>query len=62
MGEYQRMRRSVRDANGTSFWLKAAVEALDKRDPIDAASDAQDLLDICNVRLLELHNGNDLKG
>ena len=47
---YERMRRSVADAPGTSFWLKFSVEALHNRDPLDAVNDAQDLLDICQAR------------
>ena len=48
---YERMRRSVADAPGTSFWLKFSVEALHNRDPLDAVNDAQDLLDICQARV-----------
>lgn len=36
-----------------SFWLKAAVEALEKRDPLDAASDAGFLFALAEARANE---------
>ena len=34
-----------------SFWLKAAIQALDKRDPVDALHDVEHLLTVCKARL-----------
>ncbi len=34
-----------------SFWLKGAIGALDKRDPCDALSDAEALLELAKERL-----------
>ena len=33
-----------------SYWLKAALEALDERDPVDAYNDAQALARVQQVR------------
>lgn len=51
---YQRIRRIVADAPGASYWLKAAVEALDKRDPVDALNDAEELLAVAQARVARL--------
>lgn len=40
-----------------SFWLKAAVEALEKRDPLDAASDAGFLFALAEARANEAFGG-----
>jgi hypothetical protein len=37
-----------------SYWLKAAIRALDKRDPIDAMNDTLTLLEVCKERLESL--------
>lgn len=39
-----------------SFWLKSAIEALYKRDPLDAARDAETLATIMQARLSELQS------
>lgn len=35
----------------TSYWLKAAIEATAKRDPVDAARDVDLLRQVCEARL-----------
>jgi len=44
----------VEDHPATSFWLKAAIKALEQRDPIDADSDAEVLHQIMRLRLNEI--------
>lgn len=38
-----------------SFWLKDAIRALEKRDPVDAEGDAELLLAIAQQRLRAVH-------
>jgi hypothetical protein len=35
----------------TSHWLKAAIKALDKRDPVDSLHDCLALIEVCKERL-----------
>ena len=49
--QYPTIRDTILESPGASYWLKDAIQALDKRDPCDAANDAQTLLLLCNARL-----------
>jgi hypothetical protein len=40
---YEQHKFQIRTDPSASYWLKAALEALDKRDPVDAYNDAQAL-------------------
>ena len=40
---YEEQKFKIRTDPSASYWLKAALEALDKRDPVDAYNDAQAL-------------------
>lgn len=53
-------KRTARDLAGdiasspeASYWLKDAVRAAEKRDPVDALSDAEVLVAYCRMRLDE---------
>lgn len=39
-----------------SYWLKSAVAAAAKRDPLDALCDAETLLKFCQARLAEVQS------
>ena len=43
----------IQNANGASFWLKDALRATLKRDPVDAYRDAATLADILKARVDE---------
>ncbi len=38
---------------GTSYWLRAAIDALEDRDPVDALKDAETLALLCQMRATE---------
>lgn len=39
------------------FWVKDAVRALDRRDPVDAAQDARLLYELARLRVVEACGG-----
>lgn len=41
----------IESSFGASYWLKAAVKTMSKRDPVDALHDAEALLEYCQLRL-----------
>jgi hypothetical protein len=54
MKTYEQQRDEILADFAASEWLKRAVLALDKRDPVDAADDVTALLDLQHVRLFDL--------
>jgi len=50
---YAIVRAGIMSSPATSYWLKAAIEALEKRDPLDAASDAGFLFGLMEKRAEE---------
>jgi hypothetical protein len=55
------MSRTYRDhvallysAPSTSYWLRSAIDALERRDPLDAMHDATLLAELQKVRVAEL--------
>jgi hypothetical protein len=51
---YLQMKVETLQNPAASFWLKKAIEALDKRDPVDAWADAETLQRIMRAKLDEL--------
>ena len=47
---YEQHKFQIRTDPSVSYWLKAAIEALDKRDPVDAYNDAQSLARVQEMR------------
>jgi hypothetical protein len=47
---YEQHKFQIRTDPSASYWLKAAIEALDKRDPVDAFNDAQWLARVQGMR------------
>ena len=47
---YEQHKFQIRTDPSASYWLKAALEALDERDPVDAYNDAQALARVQQVR------------
>jgi hypothetical protein len=47
---YEQHKFQIRTDPSVSYWLKAALEALDERDPVDAYNDAQALARVQQVR------------
>jgi hypothetical protein len=50
---YEKQKAAIMANPSISFWLKAAVEALENRDPLDAASDAGFLFALAEARANE---------
>jgi hypothetical protein len=50
------------DSPSTSAWLKAALRALESRDPIDAVGDVETLHEIVEQRLNETFKGFSFTG
>lgn len=50
---YARLRKQIAVDPTYSFWIKTAIEQLEQRDPLDAATDAQTL---CRVQQLRWKN------
>jgi hypothetical protein len=48
---YKAQRNAIMDDRAASTWLKTAICALDQRDPVDAISDVEVLLDLAQCRL-----------
>jgi len=46
--------------SGSSFWLQKAVNHAERRDAIDALSDAETLLRYCQLRAIESGMSRDL--
>ena len=57
---YEQHKFQIRTDPSVSYWLKAAIEALDKRDPVDAYNDVQTLAMVLGVRRVEIVAGEDL--
>lgn len=51
---YEEMRDWTLAVEPTSYWLRDAVEALDRRDPADALMDARALACLCKIRCDEV--------
>ena len=51
---YQILRDNLLANQSVSYWLKDAIRAADRRDPIDAANDADTLARIMEQRAQEL--------
>lgn len=51
---YAEMKARILSESATSFWLKAAIERLDGRDPIDAVNDTFILNKMMETRVEEL--------
>lgn len=54
MKTYNETRAAIMANPGISYWLKSAIEQLEKRDPLDAASDAGFLLGLMEKRAKEV--------
>lgn len=48
---YQEIKNCIAVDLSASYWLKNAIQALDKRDPVDALKDAEVLLEAQRARL-----------
>ena len=48
---YMEQRGAILDDSGASFWLKAAVLALEVRDPVDAFNDTEVLRKLAFLRM-----------
>lgn len=53
MSDYQKKRRELMGWPGTSHWLAKAIEDLERRDPVNAANDAAQLLVLAQARMNE---------
>lgn len=53
--QYRAVRKSILSDPATSDWLRAALDELDKRDPIDAAMDAAILAKLADLRMTADH-------
>ncbi len=51
---YEQHKFQIRTDPSVSYWLKAALEALDERDPVDALNDAQVLAKVQQTRNNEI--------
>ena len=51
---YEQHKFQIRTDLSVSYWLKAALEALDERDPVDALNDAQVLAKMQQTRNNEI--------
>tara|TARA_B100000470_G_C19509532_1_gene266865 strand:+ start:351 stop:569 length:219 start_codon:yes stop_codon:yes gene_type:complete len=58
---YEEQKFKIRTDPSASYWLKAALEALDKRDPVDAYNDAQALAGAQKRREIEIRESNWIK-
>jgi hypothetical protein len=58
---YEEQKFKIRTDPFASYWLKAALEALDKRDPVDAYNDAQALAGAQKRREIEIRESNWIK-
>ena len=54
---YMTKRDEVLTNMGASYWLKAAIVGLEKRDPVDAFNDAEILRKLAFQRMEETFNG-----
>ena len=54
---YLTKRDEVLTNMGASYWLKAAIVGLEKRDPVDAFNDAEILRKLAFQRMEETFNG-----
>jgi hypothetical protein len=54
MAIYKNRRDAIHSNISTSYWLRAAIEAMEKRDPIDALKDAEALAKLMQVRVNEM--------
>lgn len=52
--EYSEEKVKVLSNPTVSFWLKNAIEALDKRDPVDSLVDVECLKGLMNLRWREI--------
>ena len=50
---YTEAREQLLTDIGTSYWLRAAIDALEDRDPVDALKDAETLAFLCQMRAKE---------
>jgi hypothetical protein len=58
---YEEQKFKIRTDPSASYWLKVALEALDKRDPVDAYNDAQTLAGAQKRREIEIRESNWIK-
>lgn len=54
--QYDHTRLAVMTDPSVRTWVKDAITELDRRDPVDAADDAQLVADLMNQRCTELLN------
>ncbi len=47
---YAERKRAILEDQASSFWLKEAVAKLERRDVVDAFSDCQQLVALCQAR------------
>jgi len=50
MATYRSLAAQIANDPSASFWLKAAILAAAKRDPVDALNDAEMLVEFCKLR------------
>lgn len=48
------LRNIIMDSVSASYWLKRAVQAMDRRDPVDSLNDAKMLVEYLESRCSEL--------
>lgn len=53
MSDYEAKRRELLSWPGTSHWLAKAIDDLGRRDPVNAAHDAAQLLELAQIRMNE---------
>lgn len=51
---YEELKRSIAQDPGCSYWIREAVQVLDRRDPVDAWKDAATLMRLQELRLKEV--------
>lgn len=54
MSTYEQDKVQILRASGASFWLKKAIQDMEKRDPVDAWADAKTLMNLQEKRLKEM--------
>ena len=54
---YARRLQELQSDPSTSYWLKAAADTLNRRDPLDAAADAAALAELAALRWTEATRG-----
>jgi len=59
--DYDSLKSAIVNDPSTSYWLVSAIQALEKRDPLDAEDDANTLAELARKRSQELLEAAQLK-